>query len=157
MDPDVGRSAHAGLESDRARLAPVALTVRLVVDSSAAIAASVSPAAAAELSPHTLISPPLMWSEVHSGLREARWRGELDDAALKRALREFAQLPISRRTPRNLYDEACRVAARLGWAKTYDAEFVALAHLERATVLTTDARLRRGADRTGLVITPAEL
>jgi hypothetical protein len=38
-----------------------------------------------------------------------------------------------------------------GWAKTYDAEYVALAKL------TVDRRLRRGADRLGFVVTPAEL
>jgi hypothetical protein len=43
------------------------------------------------------------------------------------------------------------------WAKSYDAEFLALARIEGAVVLTTDARMRRGADRTGLVTDPAEL
>jgi len=49
------------------------------------------------------------------------------------------------------------MATELGWAKTYDAEFLALARLEDALVLTTDSRLRRGADRTGLVIDPSDL
>jgi predicted nucleic acid-binding protein len=44
-----------------------------------------------------------------------------------------------------------------GWAKTYDAEYVALAKLLDCRLLTVDGRLRRGADRLGFVITPAEL
>jgi predicted nucleic acid-binding protein len=45
----------------------------------------------------------------------------------------------------------------MGWAKTYDAEYVALARLLGARVVTLDARLRRGADRLGLVVLPEEL
>jgi predicted nucleic acid-binding protein len=64
---------------------------------------------------------------------------------------------VRRRSPRQLHDLAFALAGELGWAKTYDAEFLALARLERARVLTTDARLRRGAERTGLVIDPSQL
>jgi predicted nucleic acid-binding protein len=45
----------------------------------------------------------------------------------------------------------------LGWAKTYDAEYVALARLLGCRLVTLDARLRRGADRLGFVISPDEL
>lgn len=109
------------------------------------------------LSGHALIAPPLLWSEVYSAIHEAVWRRELDDARASGVLRSFRSLRIVRRSPRRLYGQAYAAATELGWAKTYDAEFVALARLERAKVLTTDSRLRRGADRTGLVITPGEL
>jgi predicted nucleic acid-binding protein len=69
----------------------------------------------------------------------------------------FRGLGVRRRSPARLHTEAFAVASELGWAKTYDAEFLALARLEAAVVLTTDRRLRRGGDRTGLVISPAEL
>jgi predicted nucleic acid-binding protein len=49
------------------------------------------------------------------------------------------------------------VAEELGWAKTYDAEYVALARLLQCRLVTLDARLRRGADRLGFVIAPSEL
>lgn len=45
----------------------------------------------------------------------------------------------------------------LGWAKTYDAEYVALAALLKCRLVTLDARLRRGANWLGLVVGPAEL
>jgi len=45
----------------------------------------------------------------------------------------------------------------MGWAKTYDAEYVALARLLSCRLVTLDARLRRGADRLGFVVAPQEL
>ena len=65
--------------------------------------------------------------------------------------------PVARRAPRALYVEAWRVASQLGWAKTYDAEYVALARLLRCRLLTRDDRLRRGAGRLVRVIGPLEL
>jgi predicted nucleic acid-binding protein len=131
--------------------------MRLVLDSSAALRATQSTAARHELAVHELIGPPLLWSEVHSAVHEARWRRQLDAAGAASMLTAFRELGVSRRRPRRLYEEALVIADELGWAKTYDAEFVALARLERAMVLTADGRFRRGADRTGLVLDPAEL
>jgi predicted nucleic acid-binding protein len=45
----------------------------------------------------------------------------------------------------------------MGWGRTYDAEYVALATLLGCRLVTLDTRLRRGADRLGMVITPSEL
>lgn len=73
------------------------------------------------------------------------------------ALEQFWRLPIARKSPRRMYDLAVEIAEELGWAKTYDAEFLALARLEDSVVLTVDGRFRRGAERTGLVIGPSEL
>jgi hypothetical protein len=52
---------------------------------------------------------------------------------------------------------AVRIASELGWAKTYDAEYLALARLLDTRVVTLDLRLRRGAERLSLVVTPDEL
>jgi hypothetical protein len=54
-------------------------------------------------------------------------------------------------------NEAWRIADALGWAKTYDAEYVATARLLGCRMVTLDARLRRGADRLGFVVTVDEL
>lgn len=128
-----------------------------MLDSSAALRAASSVQAAAELRRHELLGPPLLWSEVHSAVHQALWRREIDDTVADRVLGSFKQLRVRRRSPAKLYAEAFRVATELGWAKTYDAEFIALARLDAAKVLTTDARLRRGADRTGLVVDPSQL
>lgn len=128
-----------------------------MLDSSAALRASSGVDAAADLSFHDLIGPPLLWSEVHSAVHEALWRRQIDAAEARDILGAFKGLGVRRRTPAALYSVAYQIATELGWAKTYDAEFLALARLDRSIVLTTDARLRRGAERTGLVMDPSDL
>ena len=104
-----------------------------------------------------LVAPPLLWSEVLSVVHEALWRQELDDRHAMRLLERMERSPIRSRAPRNLRRQAWDIAEQLGWAKTYDAEYVALAQLLGGRLVTLDARLRRGADRLGLVVTPDEL
>lgn len=65
--------------------------------------------------------------------------------------------PQSGRNPARLGETAWRLADELGWAKTYDAEYLALAQLLRCRTVTVDSRLRRGADRLGLVVLPSEV
>lgn len=129
----------------------------LVLDSSVALRASMSEQAQAILRSHELIAPPLLWSEVHSAVHEAHWRHDITEDAAGATLRAFDGLGVRRRAPARLHRVADAIANDLGWAKTYYAEFVALARIESGLVLTSDARLRRGAARTGLVIDPAEL
>ena len=52
---------------------------------------------------------------------------------------------------------AWEVADALGWAKTYDAEYVALAQHLDCPLLTIDARLARGAGRVVSIVGPADL
>ena len=103
------------------------------------------------------MAPPLMWSEARSGLHEALWRGELSAGAAARVLSELEGCPVEPRTDPRMGAEAWRVAEELGWAKTYDAEYVALALLLGTRLVTLDGRLRRGADRFGCVVAPHEL
>lgn len=129
----------------------------LVVDSSVAIRAASSKPARAVLVDHELLAPPLLWSEVHSATHAALWRGDLSEQGATALLDGLGAMGIRRRSPAGLHREAFRIATELGWAKTYDAEFLALARIEEAVVLSTDARLVRGAARTGLVIGPSSL
>jgi predicted nucleic acid-binding protein len=104
-----------------------------------------------------LIAPPLMWSEFRSSLHEGLWRGEVVEEDADATLGALRRSPIRQKTHPRLGDEAWRVANELGWAKTYDAEYVALARLLACRLVTLDGRLRRGADRLGFVIGPTEL
>jgi predicted nucleic acid-binding protein len=99
----------------------------------------------------------MMWSETRSVLHEAMWRGEVSRPSAERALHQLDAAPISSRRPRRLGSLAWELADELDWAKTYDAEYLALAQLLGTHVLTVDSRLRRSADRLGLVVLPSEL
>jgi predicted nucleic acid-binding protein len=127
----------------------------LVVD--AGVALGVALGGLRPLGTEDLVAPPLMWSEARSALHEAAWRGEVgtEDAEITRDALE--RLPIRSRTPRRLGVVAWQLADDLGWAKTYDAEYLALAQLLDCRVVTVDSRLRRGGDRLGLVVLPTEL
>ena len=98
-----------------------------------------------------------MWSEVRSSLHEARWRGEVSDEQAARAFVALEGSPIKVRTHKRLGAEAWRIADDLGWAKTYDAEYLALALLLRCRLITVDTRLRRATAHLRYVIGPTEL
>ena len=55
------------------------------------------------------------------------------------------------------FERAWTLAAQLGWAKTYDAEYLALAQAHDVALLTIDERLQRGAAGLVVIVTPTEL
>jgi predicted nucleic acid-binding protein len=127
----------------------------LVVDASLAIEACFGRLPLADLG--DLCAPPLLWPEARSVIHELGWRGAVTPSEALSAHRALAVLPIEARLHPGLGDEAWRLADALGWAKTYDAEYLALAALLRCRLVTVDARLRRATARLGLVVGPAEL
>ena len=129
----------------------------LVIDASMAVDCATHDNGFAWFDGHELVGPALLWSEVRSTLHEARWRGHLSSELTDLARRRFAAAPISLRSLPSADRESWAIADELGLAKTYDGEYLALARLLGCRVVTVDARLRRGADRLGLVIGPTEL
>ena len=129
----------------------------LVLDASAAVQAALAADGFDLLRGQTLVAPPLLRSETVSVLHELAWRREVSAAAARIALERLLEAPVLRRRPRGLAREAWRVADELGWAKTYDAEYVALARILDCPLLTLDARLKRGASRLVEVVGPADL
>jgi len=106
-----------------------------------------------------LVAPPLLWSEVPSVLSEMAFRGDISRELAERALKRFldGEIEVDERRPEGLTMAAWQLAAELGKAKTYDAEYLAAARILDTRVVTLDMRLRRGAAHLGLVITPTEL
>ncbi len=129
----------------------------LVVDASVAIRSFQTAGGIALLRDPDLVGPPLLWSEFRSAVHEALWRRDITPrhaTMLRRRLRESS---LHERRHRRLDERAWEIADQLGWAKTYDAEYVALADLLECRLVTADARLRRGTDRLGFVVAPDEL
>ncbi len=130
----------------------------LVVDASVAFEACARSDGFEILRPSApLVAPALMWSETRSALRLRFSQGVIaaEDADGSRARLESC--PVDRQDHGELGRRAWEIAERLGWSRTYDAEYLALADLLGCRVVTLDGRLRRGADRLDLVVSPAEL
>lgn len=124
----------------------------LVVDASAALPVSAADDGFRIFGNEALVAPPHMWAEVRSSLHEALWRGEIDKPLARAALAAFEAAPIRARWPQALGPESWRVAEQYGWAKTYDAEYIALAQLLSCRMVTQDLRLRRRTESLGFVI-----
>jgi len=129
----------------------------LAIDANVAIEASIAPDGFQALAKQTLVAPALMWSEAHSVLHHRQWRGELTTQQAQAARTALAQASIARVEDTRIHQEAWRFADELGWARTYDAEYIALAHILGCRLLTVDMRLWRGTKHLGLVVIPEEL
>jgi predicted nucleic acid-binding protein len=129
----------------------------LVVDAALVVTACLSETGFRPIHREALVAPHLMWSEASSVLHALKWRKEISEELAEIALQRLADADISARRPKALTAEAWSIADRLGWAKTYDAEYLALARLLRCPLLTTDAKLKSAGTRVARVIGPTEL
>jgi predicted nucleic acid-binding protein len=128
----------------------------LVVDASVVVNACLADDLAAGLPSDRLIAPPLLWSEVSSVLHELRWRSAISVELVEIARARLKELKVDSDRPPSLLDRAWAIADRLGWAKTYDAEYLALAEIRDCPLVTIDERLRRAAGRVTRIIGPTE-
>jgi predicted nucleic acid-binding protein len=100
---------------------------------------------------HELLAPTLLRSQTLSALHEAVHRGEVEDAVAREQLTSITRLPIRLLGDAVLRRRAWEVADRLGWASTYDAEYIALTQLQADALITRDPELAHSAE--GLVPT----
>ncbi len=126
----------------------------LVVDASAMLYLLASERGIAPFADLGLASPALLWSEVTSVLSEMRWRGELSPRLAQIAFDRLLESPVTRHAGEALYRDAQDVARELGWVKTYDAEYVALARRLDVELMSRDERLRRAAGRLVTIVAP---
>lgn len=107
---------------------------------------------------HSIICPPLAHSEALSVIRRGAWSDLYDDETAHAYLRQLQDLPITVVDDGRTHRRALEIATAMGWARTYDAEYCALAESHAGVLLTCDERLQRGtAGRLDYVVGPAEL
>jgi predicted nucleic acid-binding protein len=122
---------------------------RFVVDASAVL--ELAKMGAAIPAEQQLLAPTLLRSQVLSVLHEAVQRGEIPADVARERLAWINKLPIRLLGDGVLRRRAWEIADRLGWASTYDAEYVALTQLQADALITLDAELARSIE--GIVTT----
>lgn len=131
--------------------------MRVVVDANVLVQACIEEVGLGRLARHQLAAPPIMASEAVSTLREMTFRGDLSVELARIAVQRFQAMVYEVTESPELRQAAWDLAEELGWAKTYDAEYVALARLLDCPLVTLDARLARGAARVVRIIGVADL
>jgi predicted nucleic acid-binding protein len=100
---------------------------------------------------HELLAPTLLRSQMLSALHEAVQRGEIPAEVGRDRLDRAGRMPIRLLGDAVLRRQAWKVADQLGWASTYDAEYIALTQLQADAFVTLDAELARSVE--GIVAT----
>jgi predicted nucleic acid-binding protein len=100
---------------------------------------------------HELLAPTLLRSQTLSALHEAVQRGEVPADVARARLNHIGRMPIRLLGDAVLRRRAWDLADQLGWASTYDAEYVALTQLQADAFITLDAELARSVE--GIVAT----
>jgi predicted nucleic acid-binding protein len=95
---------------------------------------------------HELLAPTLLRSQTLSRLHEAVHRGELPAEVATERLGRISSLPIRLLGDSVLRRRAWKLADELGWASTYDAEYLALTQLQGDAFITLDEELARRAE-----------
>lgn len=95
---------------------------------------------------HKLLAPTLLRSQTLSALHEAVQRGEIPADVARDRLTRIGWMPIRLLGDAVLRRRAWEVADQLGWASTYNAEYVALTQLQADALVTLDAELARSVE-----------
>jgi predicted nucleic acid-binding protein len=112
---------------------------RYVIDAGAAIQLAGDEREIAE--EHELLAPTLLRSQALSLLHAAVSRGELTKGVAESRLDRISAMRIRLLGDRVLRAKAWKVADRLGWSDTFDAEYIALTLLQADAFITLDADL----------------
>jgi predicted nucleic acid-binding protein len=100
---------------------------------------------------HKLLASTLLRSQTLSALHEAVQRGEIPADVARERLARIRRMRIRLLGDAVLQRRAWDIADQLGWASTYNAEYVALTQLQADAFVTLDAKLARSV--AGIVAT----
>lgn len=90
---------------------------------------------------HKLLAPTLLRSQLLSMLYRAVRRGEMTKTDADRHLAYVRGLKMRLLGDRVLQNVAWKIADRLGWPNTFDAEYIALTQLQADAFITLDGEL----------------
>jgi predicted nucleic acid-binding protein len=96
---------------------------------------------------HELLAPTLLRSQTLSALHEAVHRADMSADEAEELLARIQDIKIRLLGDAVLRRNAWKVADELGWAETYDAEYVALTKLQADAFVTLDQDLARSVER----------
>ena len=122
---------------------------RFVVDASAVL--HLASAGIKVSARHKLLAPTLLRSQVLSALHEAVQRGEMSTEMARERLARIGRMSIRLLGDAELRRRAWELADQLGWAATYNAEYIALTQLQADAFVTLDIELARSVK--GIVAT----
>jgi predicted nucleic acid-binding protein len=92
---------------------------------------------------HKLLAPTLLRSQTLSALHQAVHEGKLPADVARDRLAHIGRMPIRLLGDAVLRRRAWEIATELGWATTYEAEYIALTQLQADAFITMDAKLAR--------------
>ena len=95
---------------------------------------------------HELLAPTLLRSQTLSALHESVHRGDLPPDVARDHLARIWAMPIRLLGDAVLRRRAFDLAEQLGWAETYEAEYVALTQLQADAFVTLDTELVRSVE-----------
>jgi predicted nucleic acid-binding protein len=106
---------------------------------------------------HSLAAPTLMRSQALALVYESVRLGEIDERAGRKVLDDIRGLRIRLLGDRALQDRAWRIAAKLNWPDTYQAEYIALTQLQGDALATADKKLAAAARTFVDTVAPADI
>ena len=106
---------------------------------------------------HSLAAPTLLRSQALALVYESVHRGEIDERTGRKVLDDIRGLRIRLLGDRVLQDHAWRIAAKLNWPDTYQAEYIALTQLQADALATADRKLAAAARAFVETVSPADI
>ena len=106
---------------------------------------------------HELLAPTLLRSQTLSALHEAVHRGEIAPDVARDRLVRISAMSIRLLGDAVLRRRAWDLAEQLGWAETFEAEYIALTQLQADAFVTLDAELARRVEGVVQTATVEEL
>lgn len=106
---------------------------------------------------HSLAAPTLMRSQALALVYQSVHRGEIDERTGRKILDRTRGLRIRLLGDRSLQDRAWRIAVKLNWPDTYQAEYIALTQLQADALATADKKLAAAARAFVQTVSPAAI